>query len=157
MDKIRHLKKSGQGRTRGTKNLLREEVRVALMASHGLIASAAHSLGVCRQSIYNAFKPWPELREIVEEERELLLDNAENALHKAIMRGEAWAICFFLKTRGKARGYSEREVSKLDGNVVQTEEAFDWSLLSVEELELVQQLFKKARGTGQQVVTEHTC
>jgi hypothetical protein len=114
-------------------------------------------LGFAVNPFYNAFKRWPELREIVEEERELLLDNAENALHKAIMRGEAWAICFFLKTRGKARGYSEREVSKLDGNVVQTEEAFDWSLLSVEELELVQQLFKKARGTGQQVVTEHTC
>jgi hypothetical protein len=37
-----------------------------------------------------------------------MLDNVESALYTAALAGEAWAVCFFLKTQGKARGYVER-------------------------------------------------
>lgn len=62
---------------------------------------------------------------------------------------------------GKAIQPSEHTMSPLKdtptGHSVQAEEAIDWSLLSVEELELLHRLFKKARRTGQKVVREHTC
>ncbi|MEI8016283.1 MAG: hypothetical protein D4R81_07615 [Nitrospiraceae bacterium] len=88
----------------------------------------------------------------------MFLDEAEAALHKAVMRGEAWAVCFTLKTQGKGRGYTERlEVSKPTSHSVQMEEPMNWSLLSDEELEQVAQLIKKAQGVGQAVVIEHIC
>lgn len=37
-----------------------------------------------------------------------LLGMAVNSLYDALQRGEAWATCFVLKTRGKAQGWSER-------------------------------------------------
>ena len=37
-----------------------------------------------------------------------MLDNTESALYVAALRGEAWAVCFLLKTQGKSRGYVER-------------------------------------------------
>ena len=37
------------------------------------------------------------------------LDIAEDSLIKAVKGGEAWAVCFYLKCKGKARGYIERE------------------------------------------------
>ena len=47
---------------------------------------------------------------------ESLKDFAESKLHIAIGRGQAWAICFFLKCRAKDRGYVERsEVTGLNG------------------------------------------
>lgn len=53
------------------------------------------------------------------EGEELRLDIAESALDKAVEAGEAWAVCFFLKTRGKARGYTERhEVTGADDGPV---------------------------------------
>ena len=140
-----------RGRTRGSKNLHDEEVRRALVVSHGSISSAARRLGITRQTIYNALERWPELREIVEDERELLLDKAETALYKAVKRGERWAICFMLKTRGRARGYTERqEVSKAEDYSVQSEEKIDWSVLSVEEQIQLHELIKKAKRLGQQ-------
>ena len=133
-----------RGRTRGSKNLHEEEVRRALVASHGSISSAARRLGITRQTIYNALERWPELREIVEDERELFLDKAETALYKAVGRGKPWAIRFTLKTRGKARGYTERqEVSKAKDYSIQSEEKIDWSVLSVEERIQLHELIKK--------------
>lgn len=37
-----------------------------------------------------------------------MLDLAEAKLLSAINSGEAWAVCFFLKTQGKKRQYTER-------------------------------------------------
>ena len=140
-----------RGRTRGSKNLMEAEVRHALVASHGSISSAARRLGITRQTIYNALDRWPGLREIVEEERELLLDKAETALHKAVKRGERWAICFTLKTRGRARGYTERqEVRETKDYSVQAEKKIDWSGLSLEERIQLLELIKKAKRLGRQ-------
>ena len=65
---------------------------------------AARRLGVSRQTLWKYLQRWPELAEIVSDRLEERLDIAESKLDRAIMKGEAWAICFFLKTRGKDRG-----------------------------------------------------
>jgi hypothetical protein len=38
-----------------------------------------------------------------------MVDNAESALNRSVLSGEAWAVCFTLKTQGKSRGYIERQ------------------------------------------------
>lgn len=63
-----------------------------------------------------------------------MCDNAESALNRAVINGEAWAVCFTLKTQAKDRGYVERvqqEVSGRDGQALEinatVKTVFDYS------------------------------
>jgi hypothetical protein len=85
------------------------EAEAALRRSKGMVAVAARELGVSRQALYRRINETPALAELLVEERELVTDTAELALHKAIVSGEAWAVCFYLKTMGKQRGFVERQ------------------------------------------------
>ena len=48
--------------------------------------------------------------------------SAVTSLKRAVINGEAWAVCFTLKTLGKSRGYVERvqqEISGRDGQAIE--------------------------------------
>jgi len=92
-------------------------VSTALEASKGNIAVAARNLGFNRANIYKFLQRNPELYEMVEDARETRIDNAEDKLGEAVERGEAWAVCFLLKTLGRNRGYVERLESDNRGTV----------------------------------------
>ena len=112
-----------------------EAIVLALQNSHGMINIAARELGVRPNLVRYYIKTRPRLQQLVKDEKELALDQAETALFNAIERGEPWAICFFLKTRGKARGYTEKTV--IDITTVQPAKALsnmsDEQLLAYEE------------------------
>ena len=78
----------------------------ALRQCFGNMAAAARTLGIDRTTIFRFVKKHPELTECIETMRETMLDNAETALNKAILSGESWAVCFYLKTQGRRRGYT---------------------------------------------------
>jgi Bacterial regulatory protein, Fis family len=85
------------------------QVIEALEASGGLQGPAAQALGCSRRTLYNYAKRYASVAEAIEEQRELNLDAAEmSLLRAAVERGEAWAVCFYLKTQGKHRGYTEK-------------------------------------------------
>lgn len=83
-------------------------VEDALKRSMGNISLAAKSLGFDRSTLYHRIKKNPKLKTIVDDARETLVDVAESALYSAVTKKEAWAVCFTLKTQGRARGYVER-------------------------------------------------
>ena len=56
----------------------------------------------------NYIKRHPRLAEVIEETVELNLDTAESQLMSLIANGNLGAVIFYLKTKGKARGYIER-------------------------------------------------
>ncbi len=85
-----------------------EMVTVALKDTRGMVAVAARKLGCDRQTIYNLAKTDDGVREALVEAREFTTDTAELSLFSAIQKGEPWAVCFYLKTQGKNRGYVER-------------------------------------------------
>lgn len=85
------------------------KIIAALKESRGLVAVAARKLGISRQQIYRRMQSNDQVREAVEEARDFTTDTAEAALFKAIAAGEAWAVCFYLKTQGKDRGYVEKQ------------------------------------------------
>lgn len=89
----------------------------AVKKSRGLIAVAARSLGIDRRTIYNRMEKSEAIRDAVEESRDFTTDTAEAALYKAISDGEAWAVCFYLKTQGKARGYIEKQQVEHSGEL----------------------------------------
>jgi hypothetical protein len=94
---------------RGRKPVLDPElVAAAVTELSGNVAAVAKRFGVARQSVADLIDRRPALRTVARDAREGMLDNAESALYRAVLAGEAWAVCFFLKTQGKSRGYVER-------------------------------------------------
>jgi hypothetical protein len=95
--------------------LVREQI-----AKHGgNCAAAARACGVTRPAVVLFVRRHPELAECLHDARETLVDDAESALYEAVLRGDAWAVCFALKTQGKKRGYVERqELTGADGGPV---------------------------------------
>jgi hypothetical protein len=80
----------------------------ALREFRGNMASVGRHFGVSRSCIWGHVDADPELRAICEEESESFIDSAESKLFEAIDAGNVAATIFFLKTKGRERGYSER-------------------------------------------------
>jgi hypothetical protein len=88
----------------------------ALRKSHGLKAVAARALGCHRNTVDEYCRRYQSVADVIREERESMTDIAESALFRKINVGEAWAVCFYLKTQAKDRGYVERtEHTGMDG------------------------------------------
>jgi predicted RNA binding protein with dsRBD fold (UPF0201 family) len=85
-----------------------EEYALALRESRGLVTHAAKRLGVTHEAMRQRLLRSPTLQQVRAEAREALIDIAESSLFTQIEAGEAWAVCFFLKTQAKDRGYVER-------------------------------------------------
>lgn len=91
----------------------------ALREKHGNLSAAARYLGCSRNTIARYIENYPTVKAVYDEERETLIDFAENQLFKQVQDGNITAIIFTLKTIGKSRGYVERqEVTGADGGAV---------------------------------------
>ena len=89
----------------------------ALYLHYGNVSAAAKALGVAHPTLWNRLKRSARLQEAKTLAEEQALDLAETSLIKAVKAGEAWAVCFLLKTRGKKRGFVERqEFASAPGN-----------------------------------------
>lgn len=62
-------------------------------------------------------KRTPELQQVLKDQREALIDDAENALAMAIDQLQGWAVCFALKCLGKDRGYVETQQVQQSGAI----------------------------------------
>ena len=83
------------------------ELAAALAANRGNVHACARQMGVERSSLLQFIRARPTLLRVLEDAREGMLDSAESALYRAVEEGQAWAVCFFLKTQGRSRGYME--------------------------------------------------
>jgi hypothetical protein len=99
-----------------------EALTAKLREYHGNLAACGRAFGVSRSGVSKFVSRRPALQAVVDECREAMKDHAEGALYKAVLAGEPWAVCFFLKCQAKDRGYVERqEVTGKDGWPLQTE------------------------------------
>jgi len=91
----------------------------ALREKHGNLSAAARFLNCSRNTIARYIDTYPTVKAVADEERETLIDFAENQLFQQVKEGNITAIIFTLKTIGKHRGYVERqEVTGADGGAV---------------------------------------
>ena len=91
----------------------------ALREKHGNLSAAARFLGCDRHTVARYINTYPTVKAVADEERETLIDFAENQLFQQVKDGNITAIIFTLKTIGKSRGYVERqEVTGADGGAV---------------------------------------
>ena len=90
-------------------------VKKALVNSYGNITMIAQKLQCERQTVYNWLEKYPELRLLMESEREKIVDLAESKLLINVNQGETSSIHFVLKTLGKSKGYVEKQILEHEG------------------------------------------
>ncbi len=90
------------------KKFTKAQLEKALRQGKGFVSVAAEILGCHRNTVQNYINDFPELQEVVHECRESQLDKAESILMKKIEEGDSRCLIFFLRTRGKRRGYTDR-------------------------------------------------
>lgn len=81
----------------------------ALEKSLGIVTQACKIANVSRSNYYNWLNDDPVFAQEVKSLENIVLDFAESQLHKQINEGNTSATIFFLKTKGKGRGYIERQ------------------------------------------------
>ena len=102
MDKSRHIKKEGMLK--------------ALENSLGVVTVACKQSDTPRSTYYKWLKEDEEFAKSVKEIENIALDFAESQLHSQMKDGSTSATIFYLKTKGKKRGYIERqEITGADG------------------------------------------
>ncbi len=86
----------------------KEALLAALRDSMGIIATACEAVGISRETYRNWKNKDPEFRQRAEDIEEDQIDVVESKLLEAVKRGDLTAIIFYMKTKGKKRGYSEK-------------------------------------------------
>jgi len=81
----------------------------ALEKTLGIVTHAANMVGIHRDCHYRWMKEDSEYKAAVESVGEGVLDFAESKLHGLIDSGDTAATIFYMKTKGKKRGYIERQ------------------------------------------------
>jgi len=74
----------------------------------GIVTSACKNVGVARGTHYKWMKECPDYAKEVESIGDIALDFAESKLHRQILDGVPASTMFYLKCKGKGRGYIER-------------------------------------------------
>ena len=88
----------------------------ALEKSLGVVTTSCRKSGIGRTTFYDWYNNDINFKEQVDDLQNVALDFAESALHKQIGDNSTAATIFYLKTKGKKRGYIERqEITGADG------------------------------------------
>lgn len=121
----------------------------ALEKTLGVVTDACKKVKIARRTVYDWRERDPEFKAEMDSINEVSLDFAESALFKQIKEGNVTATIFYLKTKGKKRGYVERqEVTGAQGGPVKTE-TINLDKLSLNELKQLEKTLSKASsGTG---------
>jgi hypothetical protein len=90
------------------RHIKKESILKALEKSLGVVTVACKSSDVPRSTYYKWLNEDEEFAKAVKDIENIALDFGESQLHKQIGDGNTSATIFFLKTKGKKRGYIER-------------------------------------------------
>lgn len=86
----------------------KKKVIDALIKVHGVISDACNMAGICRDTFYRWKREDEKFSKQVDEANETAIDYVESQLYKLIKEENPTAIIFYMKTKGRARGYIER-------------------------------------------------
>ena len=98
-----------------SKNITKENVLEAIKGSQGLVSKVKRKLEeiigetVCWDTVDAYIHKWPEAEAAVRAEKELMLDLAENNVFKALNKDDLATSKWYLKMKGKERGYVETQ------------------------------------------------
>ena len=102
------------------KDITKEAFIIAYRENFGNITISCQACGISRTMYQNWMKNDPEFRKTLAEiePEEIMLDWGEHKLMERITKGDTLATMFLLKTKGKRRGYIEKQEIAHEGDVV---------------------------------------
>jgi len=96
---------------------IKKKLLKALEKSLGIVTIACKEVNCARSTFYNYYNNDKDFKNSVDEISNLTLDFAESQLHKQIKEGNTTATIFYLKTKGKKRGYIERKEVEMTADI----------------------------------------
>lgn len=103
---------SAKGSKSDATKALKAKFLESLNGYRGIVLSACEAANVSRSTYYHWLNTDAEFKKRVEEITENQLDFVESKLLDNIKKGDTTSIIFYLKTKGKKRGYTERDSLK---------------------------------------------
>ena len=97
----------------------------ALMAGGSTVKDACEKIGIDRTTFYLWKELHPEWAADVQQVRETLLDDVEDAIYTKAKAGDVTACIFILKTQGRKRGWIEK--IDVDAKVTNQNQYEGWS------------------------------
>jgi len=94
---------------KGQQKLNKKKVKDSIPGSYGIISDIARKCGVTRKAIYDFLIKNPDIQQLVEDERDMLIEDSESELIKHIHEGNFKAIRFVLSTIGSKKGYVSKQ------------------------------------------------
>ena len=98
-------------------DILKRNLLEALEKSLGVVTTACKIVECNRSTFYKYYNNDQDFKASVDELQNLTLDFAESQLHQQIKDGNTTATIFYLKTKGKKRGYVERKEVEMTAEV----------------------------------------
>jgi hypothetical protein len=98
-------------------DILKNNLIEALEQSLGIVTTACKKVGCARSTFYEYYNKDKAFKSKVDELQNFTLDFVESQLHKQIKEGNTTATIFYLKTKGKKRGFVERQEIQMDGGI----------------------------------------
>lgn len=95
----------------------KKRVLDALEKSLGIVTSACKASNISRDTYYRWLKEDKVFKKAAKEIENVALDFAESQLHKQIAKGNPLSTIFYLKCKGKKRGYIEQNNVEIKGNM----------------------------------------
>lgn len=106
-------------------------IKKAILGSKGMVQVVADRLGCEWHTAKRYIEQYEETKIAFQNENESMIDFAESKLFQAISEEDLTAIIFYLKTKGKNRGYIEKVQSEHSGEITNKTNLSD---LTTEEL-----------------------
>jgi hypothetical protein len=79
----------------------------ALENNLGLVSHTCKEVGISRNTFYVYYRTDPDFKLAVDDINEMVTDFVESQLYKKIKEGDTQSILFYMKYKGKKRGYSD--------------------------------------------------
>jgi len=96
---------------------LKKTLLECLDKSLGIVSHACKKANTTRKTFYQYCQEDADFKSEVDDIAEKAIDFAESKLFESIKNGSDTATIFYLKTKGKKRGYIERTETELSGQV----------------------------------------
>ena len=93
-----------------------EDIIEAIKGTGGIISTIAKKLNCSWTAADKYTSNWESTKKCLEDERETVLDLAESAVIREIQNGDIQAAKYMLSTKGKRRGYTEKQEIEMTGS-----------------------------------------
>lgn len=104
---------SGRGMQANNAEQLKKAMIEAMRNSLGIVSTACDRVGISRTTFYEYYNNDAQFKADIDSIEDYVIDRVESRLHTNIKLGDVTSIIFYLKTKGRKRGYVEKHTIDL--------------------------------------------